>query len=188
MLAYLFWHRPRDDAGDEAYERSLTGFHEALAADPPEGFRDSATFRIGGAPWVDPGPRAYEDWYLLDGSFALDPLNEAAVSGRRRRPHDEAARAAAGGDGGLYRLRSGEPGVAEFRFAAWLTKPPGTDYRDFLSVLEPFAEGPRRSLWQRHMVLGPAPEFCLLAAEPLRLPISLEPVNVYRDKVWSVAD
>ncbi|MDP9479541.1 MAG: hypothetical protein M3R38_28375 [Actinomycetota bacterium] len=77
--------------------------------------------------------------------------------------------------------------MAGFRFAAWLAKPPGTDYRDFFSVLEPFVRGPGRSLWQRHMVLGPAPEFCLLAGEPLRLPTGLEPVNVDRDTVWPPA-
>jgi hypothetical protein len=184
VLAYLFWHWPRDDIDTETYERSLAAFHEALMAAPSDGLRGSATFRIEGATWVGPVPRAYEDWYLLDGSFALDLLNEAAVSGSRRGPHDDAARAAAGGAGGLYQLKSGEPEVAGARFVAWLTKPPDTDYQDFYALLEPWTGQPGRSLWRRQMVLGPAPEFCLLGVERLRFPASLEPVGVERELIW----
>ncbi len=184
MLAYLFWHWPRGDVGTEAYERILSGFHEKLAEATPEGFRGSATFRVEGQTWVGPEPRAYEDWYFLEGSFALDLLNEVAVSGERREPHDRAARAAAGGVGGLYRLKIGEHEAAGPRFATWLTKPPGTDYQDFYTGLEPWTERPGTSLWRRQMVLGPAPEFCLLGSERYRLPESLEPVEVRRDPVW----
>ena len=187
MLAYLFWHWPRDDVDVETYERNLAGFHEALMAAPSDGLRGSATFRVEGATWVGSEPHAYEDWYLLDGSFALDLLNEAAVSGSRQQPHDEAARAAAGGAGGLYHLKSGEPEVAGLRFAAWLTKPPNTDYRDFYALLEPWTDRPGSSLWRRQMVLGPAPEFCLLGVERLQFPGSLEPVGVERELVWPSA-
>ena len=33
MLAYVFWHRPGDDADAAAYERGMLAFHAALAAD-----------------------------------------------------------------------------------------------------------------------------------------------------------
>lgn len=109
MLAYLSWHWPRDSVGNEAYEEgSLPGFYETLAMTSPEGFRGSATFRIEGTSWLDSGPRAYEDWYLLDGTFALEPLNEAAVSGKRRQPHDERARAPPVAPGGHYSLDQGQ--------------------------------------------------------------------------------
>jgi len=47
---------------------------------------------------------------------------------------------------------------------AWLAKPPGLSYPEFHAALEP------RSAWQRQMTLGPATEYCVLAAAPLPLP------------------
>jgi hypothetical protein len=186
-LAYLFWHWPRDGAvGTETYNRYLVDFHRTLSRARLEGFRGSATFRIEGAPWIGgAGTRGYEDWYLLEGSFALDPLNEVAVSGPRREPHDQAAQAAGGGAGGLYRLRSGEPDTVVWsRSAVWITKPPDTGYEGFYESLVPWTERPQTSLWRRQMVLGPAPEFCLLATDRLRLPEIYEPVVVERSRIW----
>jgi hypothetical protein len=183
MLAYLFWHWPKPDVETGAYEQSLGLFHERLTSIALDGFYGSATFRVEGVPWADSGPRVYEDWYLLEDSFALDLLDEIAVSGSRQEPHDRAARAAAGGAGGLYRLRSGEK-VVEPHFATWLTKPPGTSYQDFYTHIEPWTSRIGTSLWRRQMVLGPAPEFCLLGTSQLQLPAILEPVTVKRAQVW----
>ena len=93
----------------------------------------------------------------MDSFEALGRLNEAAVAGHRRDPHDGAARLAGGGAGGLYRrLSEGrEPDGA----VTWLSKPAGTSYADFLGRMPAGVE-----LWQRQMVLGPAPEFCLAQA------------------------
>ena len=57
MLAYLPWHRTRDNVCDEAYEEgSLMGFREPLAMTAPEGFRSSATFRVRACPSSIRGP------------------------------------------------------------------------------------------------------------------------------------
>ena len=73
----------------------------------PAGFQQSVVFRIRGASWLNTSDEAYEEWYLLDDSAAMDPLNEAAVSGACEEPHNRVAREAADGIGGLYRLREG---------------------------------------------------------------------------------
>jgi hypothetical protein len=180
MLAYVFWHWPQDDIGTDHYERALIGFHEALAKVELNGFYGSATFRIEGAPWVSPWPRGYEDWYLLEDSSTLDPLNEVAVSSGRKGPHDRVASPSAGGAGGLYRLRSGEPAAIESSLAQWLTKRRDTGYEEFYSRIQPWTKGPETSLWRRQMVLGPAPEFCVLGADEREFPMDLEPIAVKR--------
>lgn len=183
MLAYLFWHRPKTDVETGAYERHLVSFHETLSETDVDGFQSSATFRIEGASWMGSGRQVYEDWYLLDGSHAMDPLNEAAVSGARKAPHDAAAHAATDGAGGLYQLRSGDPGLTA-RSAVWVSKPAGVGYPDFYEEIEPWTDRPNVSLWRRQMVLGPAPEFCLLTSENVQLPSDVEPVVVERSRIW----
>ena len=115
MLAYVFWHWRRPQVPAASYETLQRGFHAALAAAPPPGFLRSSTLSIAGAPWAAGGGEAYEDWYLVDGTAALDPLNDAAVTASRRQPHDAAAAAAAGGTAGLYRLRLGHGGRSTAR-------------------------------------------------------------------------
>lgn len=188
MLAYIFWHRPWDYIEAAAYERDLIGFHETLAGIDLEGFRGSATFRVEGAPWVGPVARGYEDWYLLEGSFALDPLNEFAVSGNRKDPHDKAAGASASGAGGLYRLRSGGSNVLESHGATWLTKQRSMGYEEFYARIEPWTTDLETSLWRRQMVLGPAPEFCMMGRGKPELPADLEPLSVERTLVWPLTE
>jgi hypothetical protein len=172
MLAYLFWHWPRPDVDPGRYLAALRAFHAALAASPPPGYRGSRVLEVTGAPWAKV-PRAFEDWYLVDDFTALGALEEAAISGRRREPHDGAARLALGGTGGLYRRRA-EGDLAAPTRASWFGKPDGAGYDAFL------AQVPAGELWQRQLVLGPAPEFCLFdaapptaAADPLALPVRL---------------
>jgi len=187
MLAYVFWHWPSEDVEVGHYERGLVSFHERLAEAGPGGFRRSSTFRVEGASWVGPDSRGYEDWYLLDGFCALGPLNEAAVSGERKGPHDRVAAASAvGGAGGLYGFGSGEPAAVGSGLATWLTKQRGTSYGDFYARLEPWTEGPRTSLWRRQLVLGPAPEFCVLGGAGSGFPADLSPVVVERTPLWPV--
>lgn len=88
MLACTFWHWPRDDVDLGEYERLLDDFHAALAGSRPHGFGRSVVFRAGTAPWLPEGRAAYVDWYLAQGSGALDTLNDAAVSGVCLAPHD----------------------------------------------------------------------------------------------------
>lgn len=170
MLAYVFWHWPQPSVERETYLAHLDAFHRTLAANRPPGFRYSAVFRIEDANWLETSGPAYEEWYLLDSSAAMDPLNDAAVSGACEEPHNLVARNAAGGTGGLYRLRSGEEILHEARYAVWLSKPEGVSYRNFFDALAPLTTEPRVALWGRQMTLGPTTEFCLHSQTPIHLP------------------
>jgi hypothetical protein len=180
LLAYIFWHHPRPDVEIVAYEHSLQAFHRALDESGAEGFVRSESFRVSGARWINDGADAYADWYLVEGSFALDPLNEIAVSGARRPGHDEAAAFSARGVGGLYRLMEGEAELHAPATELWLTKPRTISYDQFYDWASPPA-GRGGELWRRQMVLGPAPEFCLLAASELRPPPEVELIQVSRE-------
>ena len=63
MLAYIFWHRPYPNTECQRYEEGIVRFQNDL-----------------------------EDWYLLDGTWAMDPLNAFAISGHVEAPHDSVAR------------------------------------------------------------------------------------------------
>ena len=91
MLAYVFWHWRRPAIDATTYETRLGRFHAALAAAPPPGFHASFALSLRGAPWANAGGDGYEDWYLVEGSAALDPLNDAAVSAARARSLDQTA-------------------------------------------------------------------------------------------------
>ncbi|HEU5169352.1 MAG TPA: hypothetical protein VFU46_02380 [Gemmatimonadales bacterium] len=183
MLAYLFWHWRGPHVDAAPYEQAQRRFHAALREAPPPGFLRSRTAALAGAPWAGGGGEAYEDWYLLEDSAALDALNDAAVTASRRAPHDAAAALAGGGTGGVYHLRLGAP-VREPRFAWWFGKPAGTSYTALDELLRPVVER-GAALWCRHMVLGPAPEFCVQAAAPVALPVGLGELEVALRPVWS---
>ncbi len=145
MLAYLFWHRPGPGVSSADYENRLRDFHSQLNM-------RSASFLVSGLPFDDGG--GYEDWYLVATWAELGELNDRAVSGERQVHHDAMAHLAGEGWGAVYGLVRGEcrPPMA----TRWASKPVGRSYRAFLdSLTEPV-------VWQRQMVLGPAPEFCLL--------------------------
>jgi hypothetical protein len=154
MLAYVFAHSPAEAAHGAAYEEQLLAFHQALAHAGSDGFVSSFVFRV---------EIGYEDWYLVEGSFALDPLNAAAVSLRIRPAHDAVAQAAAGGFGSLFRLQSGVPEWASGE-VAWLSKPRGESYAEFYARFPPDAV-----LWRRQMVLGGPTEFLLEGGPPAGL-------------------
>ena len=183
MLAYVFWHWPRPDIPAPQYEGRLSGFQAALSASPPPGFRDSFVHAIRGATWANGGGAAYEDWYLVGGSADLDPLNEAAVSAGRQRSHDEAAAAAGGGTGGLYRLRLGTAIVGP-RHAFWFSKPDGMTYGTLFDLLRPSIESAGGALWGRQMTLGPAREFCVHLRERESLPAALDALELPLRRVW----
>jgi hypothetical protein len=169
MLAYVFWHWPRTDVDGATYVDHLSQFHLTLAANKPSGFQRSLVFRIRSANWLSTQGEAYEEWYLLDDSAAMDRLNEAAVSGQCEEPHNRVAKEAADGVGGLYRLRVGQENLAAAKFAVWLGKPNGVSYREFYSALEPLTSQPHVALWGRQMTLGPTTEFCLHSVSPIQL-------------------
>jgi hypothetical protein len=168
MLAYVFWHHPREGVAAEAYERDNLAFHRSLARTPPVGLRGSLAFRLAEIPWLGDGA-GYEDWYLLADFTALGVLNEAAVGRGHRSSHDQVAREFGAGAGGLYCLLEGEApldAVAGARSTAtWVARPPGSTRRGLGELLGDGMDPGQASLWRRQLVLGPAPEFCLLASE-----------------------
>jgi GNAT superfamily N-acetyltransferase len=161
-VAYVFWHRPRADVDAARYTEALAGFHADLVAAPPSGFLASWSLRLGMAPWPDGGEGWLEDWYLINGLGALGALERAAVDARHRLTHDAAAAGTGEGRAGLYGLVGGGivPGGLS---AVWLAKPDGEAYERFLPALGE-AAGPRASVWQRRLVLGPTPEFAVTGA------------------------
>lgn len=183
MLAYVFWHWRRPGVAPAAYEALQRRFHRALEAAPPDGFLASRSVAIVGAPWAADGGEAYEDWYLVKDSAALDPLNAAAVSASRQGPHDAAAGVAQGGTAGLYLLRLGpanDPPLA----AAWFAKAPGMSYGSLYTVLAPVVEAEGGALWGRQMTLGPAPEFCLHTRRPVVLPEAIGSLTLSCRPIW----
>ena len=173
MLAYVFAHRPGPGADVGAYEGALREFHATLAAESPAGFIRSSTYRIGGG---------YSDWYLVEDSAALDPLNLAAVTGSRSRPHDAVAQVAVDGAGKLMTLVTGDLDMCaahEVRFS----KPAGTAYADLFQWLKTMTGAPGVSVWRRMMVLGPPPEFSLISRSPLTLPADMRPESLARQIV-----
>jgi hypothetical protein len=159
VLAYVFWHRPREGVGAADYAAALTAFHERIGV--PSWF---AALRR--PPWCEDGGW-YEDWYLVEDWNGLGRLNEAAVTGPRRAPHDAAAALAGEGIAGLYARVGGRPEPPAW--AAWVAKPAGRGYEAFEAELRA-AAGPGRSVWKRQMVLGPTPEFAVLGPAATALP------------------
>jgi hypothetical protein len=172
MLAYVFWHERRADADDAAYRADAAEFHRRLTATALPGFLGSRTFAIETLPWRDDtGVARFEDWYVLSGSAELDRLDEIAVSGDRSAPHDRLASAVAWGTAGLYRLRGG-PAHGDQTAAQWFAKPAGMRYAELDAILST-AVSPEHAVWQRQMVLGPAPEYCVAGPETVALPAEL---------------
>jgi hypothetical protein len=182
VIAYLSWHRPAADVAAAGYEDALGKFHGSLARRPPSGFRGSTAFRVRGLPWAgetggeDAGDTAYEDWYLLDDWTSLGVLEEAAVARGHVSRHDALAGMAALSTSAIYRLSEGQPRLPQARVAVWVARAPGQARPLLADLLADGANGERASLWRRSLGLGPAPEYCLLAAEepagaaPTRLP------------------
>ena len=160
MLAYVFWHRPGDDADRAAYEKSGLAFQAALLQAAPPGLIAAASFAIEAVPWLGDRP-GYEDWCLLEGAWAMDPLNAWAVSGAVTVPHDHVARQMAEGHGGLYAHAFGEPILPGDSTISWLTRPRGIDWRAAFAPIR--IVDPRAQAWRRQMVLGPAPEFAVVS-------------------------
>ncbi len=182
MLAYVFWHEPRPHTVRETYESELGTFQRHLSNAGVEGLRDCATYRVSGLPWFAAGAPAYEDWYVTDGSHVLDPLNAAAVSAARAKSHDAVAGASGAGAGALYRARAGTYD-REASWVHWFAKPDEMGYDVLSRLLDPIATREGRSLWSRQMVLGPSPEFCLLAHDDLALPGVLTSLSSHRTRV-----
>jgi hypothetical protein len=167
MLAYVFWHRPAPGVAPDAYEQALQRFHRSLAHRPPAGFRGSVTLRAPVLPWLpapdgEPGP-GYEDWYLLDSWDAVGVLESAAVSHGHATAHEQAAKRVGVGTAAIYRQQDGHAMPADARTAVWVERAPGSAHGTIADLLADGMDGHSSSLWRRCLVLGPAPELCLLS-------------------------
>jgi hypothetical protein len=170
-LSYVFWHWPRSGVGQRTYERKLVAFQDSLKAHGPDGLMDALSYRVPALPWRSRSG-SFEDWYVVRDFHSLGALNDAAVADASRKAHEEIAKDASGSAGGLYMLRRGDLRLSEARLATWIRKPPGTSYQAFLERLSECVGDRRTDLWQRQMVMGPAPEFCLHSEGRLDLPAS----------------
>lgn len=158
MLAYVFWHRPLAQADRNAYEAGILRFQSALAAHPPPGFIAAGSFAISPVPWLS-NQEGYEDWYRLEASWALDPLNGFAVAGAVQPAHDVAAAQMDEGQGGIYAHVAGDPIAAAQLTVYWLTRPRGIQWQPALEAVR--ARMPAAVIWRRQMVLGSAGEFAV---------------------------
>jgi hypothetical protein len=203
VLAYVFWHRPREGASVPEYEQALGAFQRSLARTPPAGLVGSVVHRVGAVPWsvgAELGCEhdgvtmlaGYEDWYLVEDYAALGVLAEAAVGHGHRTSHDRAARELGWGTASLYRLLEGDArSVVDgaVSHAIWVGRPPGSRERPLAELLGDGMDPEHASLWQRQLALGPAPEFCLLSGErpqgvgPARLPQGWSAYTVEREHV-----
>ena len=173
MIAYLFFHEIAPDGDAIRYEEGLRRFHSTLAQAGVPGFIGSQTYRVGSQ---------YCDWYVVENSAALDPLNDAAVSGQRSASHADVARVATNFAGKLLKLAAGQyspDATTEIRFA----KPHGMTYPHLYRLLERWTGRGDVSLWRRMMVLGPAPEFTLIARSEVDLPRELDAEVLKREPV-----
>jgi len=170
VLAYVFWHVPRPGVPASDYESRLTAFHAGLRSGAVAGLGPTATVALAAIPWLD-GAAGYEDWYLVEDFAALGTLNAAAVSGARQAPHAAAAAVSLTGVAGIMGHVCGTLLPARPEWAAWLSKPEGIAYDAFHAELSGALEGaPEACAWQRQMTLGPATEYCVLAAAEAALP------------------
>jgi hypothetical protein len=133
VLAYVFWHRPGSAIEPLDYEAALRRFMATLG----EVTSACASFAIERLPFAAPPGGGYEDWYLVADWTALGLLNDAAVRGDRRAPHDSVAGASVHGWGGVY------ASVGELEPA-----PPAGAVR--------WSDTPDAgTVWRRQLVLGP---------------------------------
>lgn len=189
MLAYVFWHQPGEGIDSDVYEHATERFHRSLAQTPPAGLYGSAVYRVRALPWLR-AQTGYEDWYLLDDFAAVGVLNEAAVAHQHRSAHDEVAGRFGAGAGGMYGLLEGHADL-QCRQVIWVSRPPGSKRAALGELLGDGMEPAHSSLWRRQLVLGPAPEYCLLAAEPPigvapgRLPEGWRALTFARELLWA---
>jgi hypothetical protein len=159
-LLTFFGIGPTRTPSVSATNRAIVRFQTDLAGSKPPGFIGATSFQIEAVPWLSHLP-GYEDWYLLSGTWAMDPLNAFAISGHVQAPHDSVAAMMEQGHGGLYAHAGGESMLAPHYTIHWLTRPRGIQWQPTIEAVR--GSCPHAQAWRRQMVLGPAAEF---AVEP----------------------
>ncbi len=188
MLAYVLWHWCSAGTDAKTYEELSLDFHRAVRDGRPAGFQGSALYSSKGALWTPAAAHVYEDWYLFEGSWALDDFNLFAVADARRIPHRRIAEATAGFVAGLYGLQRGTPRLADTRqLASFLSKPLELPFEDYYSRLTPWTERPGVMLWRRHLVLAPGTQFVLVGPTDLDPPSEFVTTIVELDPVESAS-
>ena len=133
----------------------------------------------------------YEDWYLVGGWSAVGVLEEAAVARGHRSSHAAVAAMTGVSEGAIYRLIEGLPRLERAPLAVWVKRSPGHAPVTIEDLLADGMERDTAGLWRRCLGLGPAPEYCLLAAEPpagvspSRLPAGWRATAISRELLWS---
>jgi hypothetical protein len=195
VLAFLAWHRPAPDVAREHYESALERFHRSLAHRPPAGFRGSASVRVEQVPWLDGA--VYEDWYVIEDWAALGVLEDAAVSRGHVSAHNAAASLTGMETAAVYRLLEGSSNPGRASIAVWVAAARDHGRPALAQLLGDGIDPERDGLWQRCLVLGPAPEYCLLAGAsspegeapagvaPSRLPEGWTATTLAREVLWS---
>ena len=174
----MFWHSPVAGAPTESFEAKLASFHDSLNACKPDGFVEALSFRVAGLPWGHGQDLVYEDWYVVEDFAALGTLNDAAVSGPTRGPHDAVAKDFMEGSGGVFKLISGSLDLHQARFAAWIGKKIGPSYDSYYEDVSHVVGESNTDLWRRQMVLGPSPQFCVHSVNPVSFPEEFRPLTV----------
>jgi hypothetical protein len=188
VLAFLAWHRAAPGVERAAYEGALERFHRSLAHRRPSGFRGSASVRVEQVPWLDGA--VYEDWYVVEDWAALGVLEEAAVSRGHVSAHDAAASLTGMETAAVYRLLEGSADPGRASMAVWVSAARGHTRPALAQLLGDGIDPERDGLWQRCLVLGPAPEYCLLAGvapagvASSRLAHGWTATSVQREVLW----
>jgi hypothetical protein len=105
--------------------------------------------------------------------------------------HDRVASLSGRATGGVYRLVEGHPGLLAAPVAVWVARSRGHEHPSLGALLGDGMDPTAGSLWRRCLGLGPAPEFCLLAAEappgvaPTRLPKGWSAMTITRERLAS---
>jgi hypothetical protein len=182
MLAYIFWHRPNPQVERNAYEDAIKRFQGALLRHPSPGLLGGASYRVEPLPWLGDEP-GYEDWCLLQGSWAMDPLNAFAVAGERQPSHDVVAAQMGSGAGGLYTHVWGEECKAPESTVVWMTRPRGIQWQPALEPVR--AAVPNATFWRRQMVLGPGREFAVEVPGSATIPVppGWDAIHIRRERL-----